>query len=679
MAHRSYKVSNIRSCDYDNIMSYYPITRGTNISSSKTQRIHQQSRRNTRLLTLFCILLICYLCTNNNNYNHHVAVAISTKTEFDEQDEVIDTAHSKSNFNHIPLDYDDYDRDADKNLQIGTRSTMTEEDEHILRDLNNYNFDDVQASTRSSVSGGTREISIEEVMSPEEQKMYMAKIKNLMEERRRKEASSSAAVSSSSSESINANVRKGLVKASHPKDGADNTQNHPLVNEYLDDMSDKDFNLLDALSPQQQLDVAHRILEILPGAKIQGKWIQNTEGTKQPHLISDEDQIKLITETQKVIKEQVELALSHPDFYVDNDDEEDDNHFYQVEEEEEDDYQMIIPAPCVDLYPKRCRMMKNNGHCTKEERSESMKENCPLSCDLCNPKISLEVTGVPQNLLPKRANKKGKDPQTMNSNTFKTNRHLNKRIKNLLHQMIFYYDRGLSQTDENERAVFQMCKNRHPKCAIWAIQGVCETKPETMAVTCGPACRLCHFKPDYGSVYSNMGDSNESFQQNGHSSGDKENNAQILNKKDSQGKDAQQALSFATSPFIRGDLQGIFEAIEDYRIVRGWNGITVATTSINDKVSPSLRSSWHRFASLKKFTPIVYKADENHIYQAHPVVKPKGGNTYPVHDNGPVIAQFDTFMNEEECRYLLHLVKTLRVSERTDDDGFGAHTTGKDR
>ena len=311
----------------------------------------------------------------------------------------------------------------------------------------------------------------------------------------------------------------------------------------------------------------------------------------------------------------------------------------------------IIKPPCNDLFPNRCINMKNEGYCFKPDKISYMHKNCPLSCDICNPHIQKTLTGVPQKYNFLKVIKENKS----------TNALIEKRARNIMVQTTKYYKQGIENNqDEYQRAQFQMCKNRHHSCAVLAILGFCETHPESMAVTCGPSCRLCHFKVQHERKIASYEVGQEYFDK--------------FHFDDTLKVDVPNAVtSFGTSPFLRGDIIGIFEAIEANRVLKGWRKATI--TNYNKK-----RNSGLKFAQLEKLSPIVHKYDNTtDKYKAYLMQTKKNDRVMniPVHNSGPVIIQFDNFLNAKECKALLDLARLLQINHKTNIDGFEAHTTGK--
>lgn len=397
-----------------------------------------------------------------------------------------------------------------------------------------------------------------------------------------------------------------------------------------------------------------------------------------------------------------------------------------------------VRRPCVDVYKaSRCTVLRNKGDCTDPGQRNFMAMHCALTCDLCNPLMRNqhdEVSpGVPQLLDVPRYDEEneekegnealsnvgngydesrmdnGKDSHTDSNTSSKyfsstdshglfnsvsataTRSHMARRVTDLMRNMERYYRDGLE--DASDRVLFERCKNRHELCAVWAIQGMCETKPRTMADSCGPVCHLCH--------YNHV---DQSF--------------------------------FGTTPFLRSDLQGLFEAIEANRVVRGWNGIHVVTGSRKKKkkngngngsvewdgddgadnvdgTSSKARSRQqrlqqpeHRFVPMQQYQPVLYKPRPpplsetntftNRYGQLQESIIPealrekeqelfKKNNPYPGYEDGPIVTQFDSFLTTAECEYLLDLIRAQGVghsgsgggapSRDGGPDGFGPPTT----
>jgi len=630
------------------------------------------------------IYTICFLCFLDRSIN--TALASTTKTEIYEPNTVV----------------------------------LSEEEieSQLIRSLNDLNYNEF--GEEESIS---QKMSIDDVMSPEDQKIYMAEIYNLIVNSRKEQLVKPTKSTIYHTKANDNDSEDRIVKPTKSTLTSDEISN-PMILEILQNIPDPELsttliemifpddtsngNGLQDMSIQEQLDIASRIANMIPGAKVDGKWIEidykdndnsaavladflgdhyldefgsetNPRDNASPFLTEEEQLDAIRKRAHQVIQDQVATAFANLEEGAQKvmdsqskqkniDKKLDSTNFFAKQSKlsrkknarrKIDQFDSYLTPPCVDFHPKSCRWKKNKGYCRTTEHAEYMTEYCRSSCDLCNPSISDDICGVKQEFLTKDPKSGVYKPraQLIRSKTdaeapTETSKDVNNRIRNLISESDTYYTKGIMSTDVSKRALFSTCKNRHSFCALWAIQGVCETKPEIMAMTCGPACRLCHFQ-------SNDNDVDDNGTEEGHVMGDEVG--------------SHSGLSFATSPFIRGDLQGIFEAIEANRIVRGWNGITVAVSSNNS----GEKGSWHRFVSLKQLSPIIYKQDDKQRYQKHRLAGDEPG-AHPIHDNGPVIAQFNSFLNDEECEYLLSLVKFFRMEEsKTDKDGFGAHTTGE--
>lgn len=301
-----------------------------------------------------------------------------------------------------------------------------------------------------------------------------------------------------------------------------------------------------------------------------------------------------------------------------------------------------------------------------------------------------------------------------------------RRFKNAVLEMNSYYDKGLSSSSSSSsqnnfysvQIMFASCKNRHVHCLQWALDGVCELKPIQMAESCGPACNLCHYnyKGEIGPLESRRSSTRTNSNNNGNDTRRKRTVQDIIHKLffSSPPSPVHMLLNtasippsshhlnnyhlsdktFGTSPFLRGDLLGIFDAIEKNRVVRGWNGIGVDNITSNGDTnnkngSSSSSNNKHRFVPMHQFNPTLYKPrpkqQKGFYTQTHqtpsqteqyppPPPHTSTGNPYPGFNDSPIIALFDTFLSQEECDYLLHLIKTQGVDAQYSNDGFGKPT-----
>ena len=571
-------------------------------------------------IQLLCLLLIIYASITTTR-------ASTTKMEFDDED-----------VHHSIL-------------------TEKEIDEQILNDLNNLNIEYEPFESK--------ELSIEEVMSPEDQLIYMQEINNIVKKYKSPQAEIEMEIEAESDYDKITTTTVYNVDKKIKQGGLDNN----VIFDFVSSIPDEDISsILTELMPSEQWqEVKRRIIEVFPEAKSKGfeldkieeflsnddiflDMVKNEPDRKGAPILAKHVDRHLSAEHLKVTTNDFEHEIKH---YINNK-KVDKNKKNQIKRPTSANGVLtIIKPPCIDLYPNRCLNMKNDGYCFRPDKMTYMHQNCPLSCDICNPQIQKELTGVPQKF----------DFMPITKKNEVTNSMIEKRARNVIAQTTKYYKEVIENNqDEHMRSKFLLCKNRHHACAIWAVIGFCETKPESMTITCGPVCRLCHFEVEHERRISNF-----HFDQQYYDKLHFDDALKIDKTESNTG------LSFGTSPFLRGDLIGIFESIEADRIIRGWR--TATTTNYSNKQ----RKSWHKFAQLDKFLPIIHKYDNfTNRYKAHPMERKRRDThrRYPIHNSGPVIIQFDNFLSEKECHSLLNLARLLHINAKTNIDGFGAHTTG---
>jgi ShK domain-like len=125
---------------------------------------------------------------------------------------------------------------------------------------------------------------------------------------------------------------------------------------------------------------------------------------------------------------------------------------------------------CLDQN-ESCGYWAWTGEC--EKNSNYMRRNCQLSCQLCTPH-SGEDLGVAQIM---------SDPDGA--------RRMDE-VQRLIHTARGYmHNRFLRTSPSVPSSEPEVCKNRHAKCALWALDGWCETQPVRMSQDCGPICGRC--------------------------------------------------------------------------------------------------------------------------------------------------------------------------------------------
>jgi len=194
------------------------------------------------------------------------------------------------------------------------------------------------------------------------------------------------------------------------------------------------------------------------------------------------------------------------------------------------------PPPCMDLNP-RCPTWARDGECAFSP--DYMKDNCPLSCDWCNPALSAAKYGVdqqtdfagysiaeePKGPSPHSTEPKGNPPKKKRSSSY-----VDRRVRQVVGAMEVYLESDLV----SGAVAPQTCSNRHPHCALWTALGYCDFKRISMQEICPAVCHACKIVPSL---------------------------------MDADGALPSRVSTSRSSAFARMDLLGIFEALEEDRII----------------------------------------------------------------------------------------------------------------
>lgn len=331
------------------------------------------------------------------------------------------------------------------------------------------------------------------------------------------------------------------------------------------------------------------------------------------------------------------------------------------------------PPPCIDLDPE-CFAWAVSDEC--HTNPANMLINCPISCDLCNPSLTTE-SGIPQrtnfsNLYSSRRGSSGEvgDTDSMpnqrnagekatGSSRRRSTEHLERRVQHILTAMDIYLS---TPPPDGMKLVSESCKNRHPHCALWAARGYCELKRRAMRESCAPVCRLCHFVRVEGRK-------------------DRHDEMKLWNQK-------------GTTPFQRMDLVGIFEAMEEDRVVippgkkNGVDGSMDQPSSatragiIPEGMDLMMTDDQIYVLPLGQIKTFVFRLKPGtESAKASAKARKRQGrrpvegddNTNDAHnenaeddDGGPYIVQFDRFLSPEECQALLSMIR------RRNDAPFGS-------
>lgn len=238
---------------------------------------------------------------------------------------------------------------------------------------------------------------------------------------------------------------------------------------------------------------------------------------------------------------------------------------------------------------RNCPEWAELAECRKKNAKVYMRDNCPLSCNLCNPLL--------EPWLPRDSDGRDLNRMTFESQRWKDfqifkgvpqkydiwrqsplttedDREYSKsRFEDVILSQAIYLDEyyrdiqyvkngilvSASSIDVDdiyiphgtELPLAETCINRHPYCAQWAIQGLCDWQPQRMKDICAPMCHLCDTIELNGSKVSVLED-----------------------------------LNYHSSPFHRNDLFGIMDAIREDRVVIDW------TTNLSRQV-PTIKKTFN--------------------------------------------------------------------------------------
>lgn len=346
----------------------------------------------------------------------------------------------------------------------------------------------------------------------------------------------------------------------------------------------------------------------------------------------------------------------------------------------------FLSLPCVDIDPiTLCQPRVRNGECYSNNNKvrKYMTTHCKNSCDLCNTLLTLP-SGIPQRIHFKENKQQEKKESTICVIRLK---HVESSMNKYVETLHSHVNNTIAATKKNKKHLLkiQPCFNKYDQCMEWSILGFCELYPNLMKSTCGPACHMCH---EPIQIIENYYSADQWDEDDDDDDEDDDNNSKkknTKNKKNNKSKNKSSsdfskydimslynpfAYSIST-PFLRGDLYGIFEAIEKNLIVKGWSDMhgTTTTTSSSSSASTSSSSSstttttnnnkksYHeRFASMDIYTPRIFKPEKQDISN----YDNDNNNKNKILSQGnsePTIIQLNDFLTKEECNYLLALVK----------------------
>jgi len=183
---------------------------------------------------------------------------------------------------------------------------------------------------------------------------------------------------------------------------------------------------------------------------------------------------------------------------------------------------------CSDRSP-HCKKWSEVGECRKKNGRQYMKDNCPHSCNLCNPvlevwaprtsnpytkitfdgqkEIDFEIfTGVEQKIDFSDSLLHKHPQESPNKPTFFQHDYIASRVYDIAASQSsyldrYYHDRGvgddlfsgididaLDTKEMHNVPLPETCLNLHPYCANWAVKGFCDSRPDSMMKICAPIC-----------------------------------------------------------------------------------------------------------------------------------------------------------------------------------------------
>lgn len=325
---------------------------------------------------------------------------------------------------------------------------------------------------------------------------------------------------------------------------------------------------------------------------------------------------------------------------------------------------------------RHCSEWAELAECRKKNARAYMKDNCPLSCNLCNPLLEPWLprednpwdshratfesqslldfsifTGVSQKLddipiLP--------DDGNLNYSMRRFHDVMLSQSKYLdeYYQDIHYFKSGtwiqassidvdaVDVPDGTELPLAETCINRHPYCAQWAIKGFCDSQPLRMKVMCAPMCHLC-----------------DTIELNG-------SRVSVLEEP-----------SYHSSPFHRNDLFGIMDAIEEDRVIIDWPIQLSQQVASNKRMQDGTESTYLDISNIQKSVIVEKRSEESMVMLQ---------NVMQSHETGISRQQMilmDNFTTAETCMAILDTIKfgvginNHVKAENLASDGFPMSTT----
>eukprot|EP00040_Diaphanoeca_grandis_P012156 m.61940 g.61940 ORF g.61940 m.61940 type:complete len:736 (+) comp23061_c0_seq2:155-2362(+) len=147
-------------------------------------------------------------------------------------------------------------------------------------------------------------------------------------------------------------------------------------------------------------------------------------------------------------------------------------------------------ATCADLESKQnCEFWQVLGHCTSETNKENMRENCAMTCGICDTLTFPPSTGptATPSMQPTRcADTDGRCTFWKNTGYCLDNTaYMEKTCPNACGWC------GTSSQTTPPTQVGGGCKNRNANCDVWQQQGDCESRFDYMREVCPLSCDLC--------------------------------------------------------------------------------------------------------------------------------------------------------------------------------------------
>ena len=289
---------------------------------------------------------------------------------------------------------------------------------------------------------------------------------------------------------------------------------------------------------------------------------------------------------------------------------------------------------CYDL-DLHCGDWALAGECRLNAAFQYMRDNCKLSCNLCDPHLekwsppvglimALECNGI--HIFTGTRQKLDFQHSALNEYSEQRSEYIKERMHHIIeaqekYMQTIYENRFVTRGDDtveysalklddapNGEALplVETCFNRHSHCTLWAVKGFCDSKPYSMSEICPLACHVCEWNIKL--------------------------DKSIL--KQPRAKDG----SWKKNSFKRMDLFGIIEAIYENRMV-------LETKYSNIRLSKYLPAAKLRHDWGKE----VYILDNKSIGITT--------NYDPKNPEEKKIIRFENFLSTEECHSILNTIK----------------------